>query len=67
MVNGIIYKCTECQERFYFGKKYDSVLKAPCPTCDTCAIKLEEDKTNPISSDKTVNDIYPNIMKFGGR
>lgn len=67
MVDGVIYRCTECEERFYFTKSYESILKAPCPICDTCTIEKHEDRREPITSKKKVSDLFPDMMKFDGR
>lgn len=67
MFETVLYKCEECGEIFCFNKKYDSITKAPCPDCNTCTIKLLEDKRRPISADATAGDIYPEISKYDGR
>lgn len=67
MVNKIIYKCTECDERFLLSKEYEQIEKAPCPFCDTCTIVFHKDMRDTINCDKTASDIYDRIDRFDGR
>lgn len=66
MVDGIIYRCTECNERFFFTEEYSSIEKSPCPMCETCTIEKHKDKRKTIQSDMTAGDIYDEVDKFNG-
>lgn len=66
MVGGVTYRCTECEERFYFTENKDSIRKAPCPYCDTCTLKMKKDNTDVIKSDKTCSDLYEEIRRHDG-
>lgn len=64
-MSGIICKCQECGERFYFTQMYSELKYAPCPCCDTCAIEVN-DRRDPIKSNKTAGDIYDRVDRYNG-
>lgn len=65
MINGIIYKCNECEERFFLKNRMSSIDKAPCPYCDKCTIKIHKDKRKPINSDVGASDLFKRIDENG--
>lgn len=67
MVNGVIYKCSSCDERFFFPTAKESIKKAPCPYCDTCTLDIYKDKRETIQSSKTASDIFERISRYNGR
>jgi DNA-directed RNA polymerase subunit RPC12/RpoP len=67
MINGVIYRCSNCDEKFFFSKNKESIQKAPCPYCDTCTLNLYKDKRDQISSSKTAADLFDKISEYGGR
>jgi len=63
----IIYRCTECHEKFIQDQEYDKILKAPCPNCETCTIEHYKGFEKTIQSDTKAKDIIDDITEKDAR
>lgn len=70
MKENVIVQCADCNEKYYFANLEDkmlnnSVCKAPCPNCNSCALTKEQEDNIQIKSSHSAADIFERISDTG--